>query len=526
MEERNVCRELVVVSMLCVLSASAGTQFAKADTIQKWLIMPGPVVAGHADTEADCDSCHAPLSDVRQGELCIACHTEVGADVTGEAGFHGRLPASERFECAGCHTEHEGRDARIVLLDEATFDHTMTDFALRGAHAEVSCEACHAAGEPHRDADTTCVGCHREQDPHRGRLGDACESCHTESDWSETTFDHAVTGFLLTGAHAGTSCAACHRSDDLADVGRTCVACHRQDDVHEGRNGTDCGSCHRTSGWNAVTFDHHAMTGFALAGGHDGLGCGDCHRARDFRDLGGAQCSSCHLDDDVHEGGNGTDCTSCHTVADWATIEFDHGRKTGFELPPGHTDLACSSCHTADIREALPRDCGGCHAADDPHEGQLGDQCDGCHVASGWTTTLWFDHGITSFPLLGAHADVGCDGCHDSAAFHDTQDYCVACHGADDAHRGALGNQCDDCHNPVDWRAWQFDHDEQTAFALMGAHRGLECAACHAASRRQDASVSKNCSSCHRRDDPHRGRFGTNCGGCHNTSTFSQLEGM
>lgn len=127
-----------------------------ASEIEKWLIMPGPVAAVHAETEAECDACHAPLSEVRQAELCVACHTEVGDDISSGSGFHGRMPEQDKTECAACHAEHEGRDMLIVDLDETTFDHNLTDFILRGAHTDAACKTCHADGELRRDAPTEC----------------------------------------------------------------------------------------------------------------------------------------------------------------------------------------------------------------------------------------------------------------------------------------------------------------------------------------------------------------------------------
>ena len=50
-------------------------------------------------------------------EKCLDCHKEVASDVRGKMGYHGRI--AER-ECRTCHTEHRGRDAKVVLLDEKT----------------------------------------------------------------------------------------------------------------------------------------------------------------------------------------------------------------------------------------------------------------------------------------------------------------------------------------------------------------------------------------------------------------------
>ena len=526
MEKPGIYPCLLVVSMLFTLIVVINPLTARASTLEKWLIMPGPVVSSHADLEDDCSNCHEPLSDRQQAELCAVCHTEVGRDIDEKTGFHGRLPASQGVECSSCHTDHEGRDMGIVELDEATFDHDLTDFVLRGGHVTAACTDCHNAGEAHRQAETACIGCHRSDDPHRGQLGETCESCHNATAWSDATFDHDTTNFLLTGAHVRATCSACHQNSDFGDVGRTCVACHQMEDVHKGRNGSQCANCHSAASWSKLTLDHLALSGFPLIGGHRGIECLDCHRADDFRDLGGSDCNACHRVDDVHQGRNGPDCGSCHNVSNWSAVNFDHATQTDFPLPAGHGKLPCSTCHSGRLQDELPRECGACHSDDDVHKGQLGTRCENCHVATDWTAQLWFDHDITSFPLIGAHADLSCNQCHTSAAFHDAGDTCVACHVDDDAHRGGLGNRCDSCHNPADWQAWQFDHDVQTKFALTGAHAGLACAICHSESEMHKVSTAADCNSCHRRDDPHLGRFGGNCVRCHTTSSFSQVEGM
>lgn len=526
MDGRDDHFRIWMVVVLLALAFLGKPQSLQATTIEKWLIMPGEVTASHAEFEAACKNCHAPLSDQPQDQLCLVCHVEVGQDLAGQKGYHGRLPAAQQSECASCHTDHEGRDADILALDESTFDHSLTDFVLRGSHLNVACVDCHTDGELHRQAETTCVGCHRADDPHMGQLGESCDACHSTSEWRVSDFDHDTTAFSLTGAHDSVACGACHQDSTFENVGRTCIACHAADDKHEGRNGTDCASCHSSESWSDLTFNHFIQTGFALRGGHQGIACLDCHRSDDFMDLGGSGCNSCHAANDVHEGGNGTDCASCHRVSDWSNVSFDHALQTDFLLPAGHEKLACNACHTANVHDELPRECGSCHSDDDAHLGQLGTQCESCHVANTWTGRLWFDHDITNFPLIGAHAAITCDQCHSSAAFHDAKTDCVACHSDNDSHNGALGDQCGACHNPVDWQAWQFEHDLQTGFPLTGAHSAVNCTACHVEPIQQNVSISDACGTCHRRDDPHFRRFGNNCESCHTTSSFSQIEGM
>src|SRR5207344_2523177 len=122
-------------------------------------------------------------------------------------------------------------------------------------------------------------------------------------------------------------------------------------------------------------------------------------------------------------------------------------------------------------------------------------------------------HDLSRFPLLGRHREVMCEDCHATPAFHDAEEACIDCHREDDVHTRRLGSDCETCHNPNDWRGWVFDHDAQTDFTLDGAHRALDCLACHRepVTTASAISLATSCGSCHRKDDVHRGGFGQQC---------------
>jgi len=65
----------------------------------------------------------------------VDCHKPIAADLKQHQGYHGRMTNSGIGECRACHTEHKGREADIVQLSRAQFDHRLTDFALEEAHA-------------------------------------------------------------------------------------------------------------------------------------------------------------------------------------------------------------------------------------------------------------------------------------------------------------------------------------------------------------------------------------------------------
>jgi len=498
---------------------------AAAQSIER-LIMPGPVISGHADIENVCKNCHKPFEQTRQRTLCLDCHKDVAADVRAGRGFHGRIRDIRTVECKSCHTEHKGREADIVLLDEDTFDHRMTDFVLRGAHTTVPCASCHKPKQKRRKAPSRCVDCHRGDSPHKGRLGDACTGCHNARAWSEVRFDHtARTPFALTGAHRAVACRACHVNEQYKTTPARCGDCHRANDVHQGRFGAECQSCHSSVAWKTARFDHDRRTRFALTGRHRAVKCETCHTDTLARQKNRTNCVACHRNDDVHRGRNGSDCASCHGTEGWKRTRFAHDRDTRFPLRGRHARLTCESCHKGNVhKQKLQTACIACHKTDDVHKGAQGTQCQRCHNEQGWAQRIRFDHDLTRFPLIGQHAVVPCEECHASQSFKGTASDCLACHRKDDAHKGRLGSACAACHNPNGWALWRFDHDRRTSFALDGKHQGLKCEACHTTPAAKTLRLSRVCGDCHRRDDPHRGAFGRACGTCHTTRSFRELR--
>jgi hypothetical protein len=493
------------------------------------LVMPGPLARAHAEFESKCASCHVRFERQSQQQLCLDCHEPIADDLAAHTGFHGKSPDVQAADggaaCARCHTEHEGRDADILGLDRAGFDHDLTEFPLLGSHVDADCEGCHSPAQPFHDAERDCIACHVDDDRHLGNLGRQCADCHEATRWTDTHFDHgAEAGYVLTGAHGTVRCMGCHAGEQYADTSDQCVSCHMADDVHEGTNGAQCQSCHATADWTDVSFDHFTATGFALAGGHADIDCESCHTGNKFEETTPTECNGCHLEDDVHHGVNGPTCGDCHRTTKWLDVTFDHDADTDFALHGAHEDIECADCHVEPVDVALPgKRCVDCHADDDPHEDQLGQRCDTCHGEQSFSENLRFDHDLTRFPLLGRHQQIDCDDCHASQAFLDAPGQCVDCHAEDDAHDRRLGTDCGLCHNPNDWQLTVFDHDMQTDFPLDGAHAAARCTSCHREPLDATPALATDCGSCHRADDVHDGEFGEDCGRCHTTTSFAEL---
>ena len=498
----------------------------------KKLMMPGKLVAGHAKLEQQCDSCHGDFDDTVQAALCRDCHEDIDSDISLGEGYHGGLPTEQLAECRQCHSDHLGRDADIVQLNPRSFDHKQTDFELLGAHLGTTCESCHEGDKPFAQAPQQCNECHEQSEQHGGDEGEQCATCHTSERWESIDFDHDSTDFALNNAHAEASCNSCHLDDHYQQTPTTCNNCHALDDLHRGQRGEQCQTCHNDDQWTELVYDHNESD-FALEGAHADAVCSECHSDTSYLENSlknlhppSMECSSCHLEQDIHLGSNGEDCGDCHSVENWQSAEFDHAKTSDFALLGAHKEVRCDSCHMSGEVE-VQSDCGSCHAPDDIHYGGLGVACETCHSDQTWSEKIRFNHDLTDFPLLGMHAIATCDNCHAGGQYEQIESTCSSCHVEESPHDGQLGEQCQQCHNPNDWQFWLFDHDRQTAYPLEGEHQNLQCDQCHNKKMAIPPSHELDqveCYQCHRKDDAHRRRFGTDCGRCHIPESFREIR--
>ena len=504
--------------------ASALSGQAPASVMER-LVMPGDVIKGHAKYEDECSKCHKPFSKALQRDLCLDCHEKVAEDVEKKLGYHGLSPDVKDVECRHCHTEHKGRDFNAVIMDSELFDHAVTDYELKGAHARVKCALCHKSGKKYRDAPSGCIDCHEEDDTHRGDLGKKCKECHDERSWRKASFDHDDTDFPLKDKHEDASCASCHPNERYKKTPDDCYTCHRLNDVHNRQYGKKCEECHTAKDWEKTTFDHDD-TDFPLKEKHRDAHCAACHGKQKnvYEEDLKTDCYECHKNDDIHKGRYGEKCKECHTPKDWDRSIYDHD-ETDFPLKDKHEDVRCDACHRGPAYDSeLKTDCYGCHKVNDVHRGQQGKVCEKCHNEKGWRSKVFFDHDLTRFPLIGLHSISTCEECHPSARYKDTPIGCIDCHRADDDHEGTLGTKCGPCHNPNGWALWRFDHESQTDFKLDGAHEDLNCRSCHTQKVKGEIEMSTACYGCHQKDDEHRGSFGLGCERCHNTESFEKIR--
>lgn len=527
-------KTLVLIVLLLISSSSFANTFES-------LVMPGEVISGHEKIETKCSSCHELFSSNGQNKLCLDCHEDTAKDIKRKKGYHGNNKSIRNASCKSCHTEHKGRDADVIKLDTATFNHNLTDFRLKGKHRVIECKSCHKKDKPYREAKSGCNSCHKEDNPHKKAKAKKdtfkkCLSCHQEKSWHNIKFDHdKKTKFKLTGSHSEALCQSCHINEKYIKTPKTCYSCHKSDDVHDGDNGDKCEKCHNTKQWGKISFNHDKDTSFKLRFKHKKTPCSTCHKNVKISKKKGKKkkarkCNSCHSYDDDHNGRFGNKCNKCHTDKQWDKTKFKHDRDTKFKIKGKHIKVKCNQCHTSKNRtkklktNKIKTSCVSCHKSDDIHKGSLGAKCQSCHIETGWDKKVKFDHDLTPFPLIGMHGAVTCDECHTNSDYKNLKNNCVSCHKNDDNHKGKMGNLCGSCHTPNDWGVWVFDHNKQSKFKLRNAHKRIHCHTCHTTKIKIIDRIPRDCRNCHSGDDIHNGQFGSRCNDCHTTKDFFEIR--
>jgi len=398
------------------------------------IFSPGALHTSHADLDPACGDCHAPFwSAKHMTDYCLDCHTEIQTELGDRSTLHGALANQRNLRCQDCHTEHVGADGELTVMELTTFPHEVTGFTLTAHQTRLPgltfvCQDCHTKRYTQLDP-AICADCHGEMDPE------------------------------YSAAH-------------LLDFGVKCLDCH---------DGQDRFS----------QFDH-SQTRFALAGKHAEAVCSACHQnARGLADLQGlsSACESCHMKDDAHTGRFGQQCGACHRSEGWRPAKFDHNL-ADFKLEGRHDAAACEQCHSDGLFKGTPKDCYSCHQKDDAHQGEYGTACEACHTVTDWKDVT-FDHGLTQFPLNGAHVKVACTACHANNVFKGTSTACASCHREPDYHLGMFAGQaCSQCHTTTAWRPAPYNGPH--TFPMNHGGRGNTCADCH-----QPTLRTWTCYTCH-----------------------------
>ncbi len=516
---------------------------------------------GGADMAFDHNATNFPLTGAHIGVDCISCHangyegTSTACVDCHTADFNQTLNPNHTAlgisnDCASCHSTTPG-------WSPATFANHNDYYALNGAHAMIAndCASCHNGD--FNNTPNTCVGCHngdftQTTDPSHviGQFSTDCASCHSESAWMPSTFNHDGLYFpIYSGKHFGqwSQCIDCHtNTNDYSQF--TCISCHTNPEtdikhsVVTNYTYSDhaCLACHPTGDADA-TFDHNT-TNFPLTGAHTNVDCISCHM-NGYQGTSTA-CVDCHTTDfnqalnPNHIAlGISNDCASCHsTMPSWSPATFSM-HNDYYMLNGAHATIAndCAACHNGNYNNT-PNTCVACHTSDynsttDPNHLvlQFPDDCASCHSENAWIPST-FNHDGLYFPIYsGKHQGQWdqCVDCHTTAGDY-TQFTCITCHmnpQTDTEHTGVGGYvynspACLACHPSGD-ADMVFDHNT-TSFPLTGAHIGADCISCHAAGYQGTSTL---CVDCHTTDfnqalNPNHIALGisNDCATCHTTA--------
>jgi nitrate/TMAO reductase-like tetraheme cytochrome c subunit len=502
-------------------------------------ISPGDLTKAHAHLEglSNCTKCHV-LGEQIYNAKCLDCHTEIKDLIQKGRGYHSGSEVSGK-NCWSCHSEHHGRNFRIVNFNPDGFNHNKTGFELTGGHKKLECESCHQNkfiknNELKKRPDTylglvqSCNSCH--SDFHQGTLGENCSDCHnTEKFKPAAGFNHDKAAIKLTGVHKTVECIKCHpvemRNGEKFQKFKgiafsNCSSCHK--DVHQGKFGQDCQSCHSANSFHQINQSafNHSKTGFPLIGRHNTVKCNDCHKQNQTVQLIHEKCTDCHKDyhkGEFTENGLIRDCSGCHNEFGFTptlyTIEKHNAAK--FKLTGSHLAVPCANCHYKTNEwhfKNIGLECIDCH--NNVHGKEITTQflgnnnCLGCHNTASWIT-ISFEHEKTGFNLLGKHIDVSCGNCHyrgnnealKEFKFVSLEKSCLGCH--NDFHYGQFNeSECERCHTFNNWQPAKFDHSK-TKFFLEGAHSKLQCFQCHKVVNEKNISYIRyklenfKCADCH-----------------------------
>jgi hypothetical protein len=520
-----------------------------------------PLTGMHTVPPRQCTDCHTGNNYNLTTTACIDCHMKDFQGTNNPSHVTANFPEN----CAQCHT--------TAGWSPATFDHSTVNFPLTGAHTVPprQCTDCHVNSN-YNLTSNACVSCHLKDyqntnNPSHAQEGFAqtCGTCHNTAAWQPATFNHAASGFPLTGAHTvpPRQCTDCHINNNYTLTNTACISCHQTDfnnavsPVPHASAGfpTTCQNCHDTIQWTDGTFNH-ASTGFTLTGMHTvpPRQCTDCHNSSfgNYSITNGA-CITCHLKDyqgttnPNHVSSNFPQtCDQCHNTSSWLNATFNHN-STGFPLTGAHTvpPRQCTDCHVNNNYNLSSTACISCHQTDFNNAttpvnhvaAGFPTTCETCHDTVLWTDAV-FNHSTTGFTLTGAHTvpPRQCTDCHTNNNYSLNSTACVTCHLKDyqgttnPAHAAAgFPQQCDLCHDTTVWTDSTFNHNN-TAFPLTGSHTvpPRQCADCHV--NGNYTTLPTTCIGCHQTDynnttNPgHAAQpqfFPTTCQNCHNTTAWT-----
>ena len=341
---------------------------------------PFPLTGMHTVPPRQCTDCHVNNNYNLTSTACVTCHLKDFQETTNPNHVTSNFPQG----CEQCHN--------TMSWLNATFNHSSTGFPLTGSHTSPprQCTDCHVNNN-YNLTNTACVSCHQTDYNNATTpvnhiavgFPTTCETCHDTVLWTDAVFNHATTGFQLTGMHTvpPRQCIDCHVNNNYSLNSTLCYTCHQKD--YTGTSNpphsaagfpTTCELCHDTTTWTDSTFNHN-NTAFPLTGSHQAPPrvCSDCHVNNNYTTLP-TTCIGCHQTDYNNTTNPGhaaqtqffpTSCQTCHNTTAWTGATFNHSQYTPFPTSHGNANNICSTCHT-NSNDYSVFQCTGCHGNNNP----------------------------------------------------------------------------------------------------------------------------------------------------------------
>jgi len=497
-----------------------------------------------AHSNLSCSICHKDNYNTNLPTNCFGCHENDYNQTSNPP----HISLNFDKDCLTCHNQINWKSGK--------FKHDNYFPIYLGSHTNTwnGCNDCHTTQNNYSMFE--CINCHQHNKTdtdlkHTNINGYryqsiGCINCHPTGE-SSGAYNHALSGFLLTGAHVQTNCNLCHNTSQTPT---TCFGCHSNNfNTTSNPNhislgfDTECSSCHTTeTGWKVYQFTQHDNF-YTLQGAHVNIkdNCYICHKGNYTNTP--SECNGCHIDkynsttNPPHRAlGFSTKCDDCHNQTAWHPATFNHDAQYFPIFSGSHSDKweNCSDCHRIAGNYAV-FSCIDCHAhnneiTDDNHVNvqayvYSSNECVVCHptgVALGA-----FNH-LNAFPLLGAHNNLTCNRCHLPNTYNLNKTECYDCHA--EAYQGAFNPnhisygftiECNECHTiDYGWKVYKFDKHEEY-YPLIGKHKQLinNCQSCHPENYQNTPAA---CYSCHYNayistSSPNHQAvgFGNDCSACH-----------
>ncbi|MCX7240367.1 MAG: multiheme c-type cytochrome, partial [Burkholderiales bacterium] len=235
-------------------------------------------------------------------------------------------------------------------------------------------------------------------------------------------FDHASTGFALSGQHRLVRCETCHINGVFKGTPRDCAVCHVQNNVRGATfqpvkhipTALACDTCHSPSlsSFSGVLFNHIYA---------DATGCQNCHNGFNVKGKPAAHiptnltCGACHNTTAFvpalkfeHNAINmaGRACASCHDGVRAKGMPGNH--------IPNPSALACDTCHLASRAGGFVSFAGSQFS----HSG-IRSNCQTCHGPDVTSASFFGVNKIVTMPPMGAPGALShmptstqCENCH------------------------------------------------------------------------------------------------------------------